>query len=296
MKIAFLQDFDIFKPAGGAEISDRHAFVYALKKGHDMQLVNPESARGFSSDSFDLLIVSNTSRFPVDWLLQTVSTKPYIMYLHDYLFLCKYRLFYPMDEKCKKCKNIDTAKKLLLNSALNIFLSPLHFRAWCFAIPELKDHPHHVHPSPIDFELFSPREDIKRNPNAGLCINVVEFKGSDNVIEYCKNHPDITWTFIGGIAKNVKLPPNCAHIGPVPHSKVPSMFAQASYYVELPSTPQPFERQTIEARLMGVPHIVVNKLVGSASYAWFNGDIETIKKHIGNAVPNFWKKIEGVMK
>jgi hypothetical protein len=296
MNVSWIADFDFLANlAGGAEMSDREAYIYGMKKNHIMQLFTPQSARGFAPDITDFSVISNASQFDLNWILNAVCVKPYIAYLHDYWPLCKYRLFYPMLEKCKKCKNIEIVRKFAMNSVFNIFLSPLHFDAWCFAIPELKDHPHHIHPSPVNLDLFKPDPNIKRNPNAGLVINAAAFKGAKNTIEYCGKHPSITFTFCGGKPAG-PLPANCAFIGYVPTPKMPSVFNQASYYVELPDTIQPFNRTVLEARLMEVPHIIINKNIGAASYDWFKSDTVTIRKHIEEAVPSLWKKIEELVK
>lgn len=297
MNVTWIADYNFLATlAGGAEMSDREAFLYGLRKEHNnMQLINPESAKSLSIENTDLFVVSNAVRFNLQQLMNTVTKKPCIMYLHDYFPLCSYRLFYPMQEKCKKCKNIGNAKQLLLNSVLNIFLSPLHFDAWCFAIPELKDHPHHIHPSPVNLDLFKPMPDVKRNPKAGLVVSPAAFKGVKNTMGYCEKHPEITFTVVGGQPQKVKMPKNCAYVGSIPTPKMPSMFAQASYYVELPSTPQPYNRTILEARLMEVPHLIVNKNLGAVSYPWFNKDIKTVRKHISEAVPKWWKAVEEVM-
>jgi len=261
-----------------------------------MQLVNPQTTKFFVPEAMDLMIISNATGFNIKWLLQITQATPYVMYIHDYWPACTYRLFYPMLEKCKKCKNLVNAKQLVLNSTLNIFLSPLHRDAWAFTIPEVKDHPYHLHPSPVDTEMFKPIPNVKRNPNAGLVVNAMAFKGAKNTVEYCKNHPKITFTFVGGQPQGVKLPPNCAYTGPVPYEKMPGMYNQASYYIELPESPQPFNRTVLEARLTGVPHLILNKNIGAVSYKWFDKNIETIKRHIKNAVPNWWKKVEEAMK
>lgn len=293
MNISWIADFDFLANLqGGAEMSDREAYMHGMKQGHTMQLYIPESARMFDPRTTELSIISNAARFDLNWILNVVCTRPYIFYSHDYFPMCRYRLFYPMLQKCKNCMNINATKKLALNSVMNIFLSPLHFDAWCYAIPELKDHPYHIHPSPVNLDLFKPDLNIKRNPNAGLVINAAAFKGAKNTVEYCKNHPNITFTFCGGQPEGVRLPGNCAYIGYVPTLKMPSVFNQASYYVELPDTPQPFERQALEARLMEVPHIILNKNVGATSYDWFNKDLNTVKTTIADAVPNLWRKIE----
>jgi glycosyltransferase involved in cell wall biosynthesis len=305
MRIGWIQDYSLFTQVGGAELSDRSAFVEGLKRGHDMLLVNPGVEKYFPVEAVDAVIISNATRFPTGWLQKIVSSKPTVMYIHDYWPLCSYRLYYPMLEKCKKCKNLETARALLLGSVLNIFLSPLHFDSWAFAIPEVKDHPNHLHPSPVDTEFFKPVHGVKigdktvkieRNPKAGLVVNAMEFKGSKNTVKYCSEHPDITFTFVGGQPQNVKFPPNCIYTGPVVYEKMPGMYAQASYYVELPDTPQPFNRTCLEARLMEVPKLIVNENIGFLSYDWSRSSLENIKQHINEAVPNWWKKVEEALK
>jgi hypothetical protein len=292
VNITWLADYNfLVNLQGGAEMSDREEYLYGMRKGHTMQLINPQSANIFDPSTTDLTVISNATGFNPEWITKTVCTKPYLMYVHDYFPLCTYRLFYPMQEKCKKCKNIDAVRKLMMNSVLNIFLSPLHFDAWCFALPELKDHPYHIHPSPVLLDIFTTDPKIKRIPNAGLVINAAAFKGAKNTVEYCKNHPEITWTFVGG-QPAAPLSQNCAFIGYVPTLKMPGIFNQASYYLELPDTPQPYNRTVLEARLMEVPHLILNKNIGAVSYDWFNSDTATIRKHIAEAVPNWWKKVE----
>ena len=293
--ISWLADYDFLaRLAGGAEMSDREAYLHGLKKEYNMELVTPQSAQMFNPQLTDLIVVSNATQFNFQQLQQILSLKPYVMYIHDYWPLCKYRLFYPMLEKCKKCKNLESSKKLLLNSVLNIFLSPLHLEAWSFAIPELKDHPYHIHPSPVNLELFSPM-DVERNPNAGIVVNALAFKGSRNTMEWCKQHPDITFTIVGGQPQDVSIPKNCEYVGSIPTLKMPSMYAQAAYYVELPNTPQPYNRSVLEAKLMGIPNLIVNENIGALSYPWFKEDNKIVRKHIKEAVPIWWKKVEEVL-
>lgn len=297
MNITWIEDYNFLAiPAGGAEMSDRAAYLYGLQKGHNLQLLNPESTQMLSMDKSDLLVISNAARFDFNWILRAASLKPYILYLHDYFPICKYRLFYPMLEKCKKCKNLEFTKPFVLKSALNVFLSPLHLDAWSFCIPEVKDHPYIIHPSPVDVDLFKPVPGVQRNPRAGIVINPAEFKGFNNIIKYCETHRDITFTFVGGLPENARLSPNCAYTGRVPNERMPGMLAQASYYVELPDTPQPYNRTCLEARLMEVPHLILNDNIGALSYPWFRSDTETIRKEIREAVPKWWERVEAVMK
>lgn len=293
MNIGWVADFDFVGGfVGGAEMSDREAYVQGIKRGHEMSLIMVDNANRLSIEDFDLFVISNASKFSLDWMLKNICIKPYIMYLHDYWPLCMYRLFYPMQEKCRKCGSIPTVRQFVMNSALNIFLSPLHLDSWSFAIPEVKDHPYHLHPSPVNTELFKPLPNAKRNPNAGIVVNALEFKGFNNIVKYCSEHPEITFTFVGGLPQDAKLPPNCVAVGFVPPNKMPGMFAQANYYVELPASPQPFNRTVLEAKLMEVPHLVVNDLIGARSYDWFKEPAEAVRKIIKDAVPKWWEQVE----
>lgn len=295
MRIAWLTDYNPMEvSAAGGALSDRACVIEGIKRGHSFDVVNKDTLKAIGIPNFDLMIISNAHFFDLNELLQASKLLPYIFYSHDYWPLCQYKLFYPMEEKCKHCKSLPFTHHLLLNSFLNIFLSPLHLEAWSFAIPELKDHPHHLHVSPVDIELFHPIEGAKRIPNSVLGINsLVRFKGASKVLEYVRAHPELTFTFVGAKDEDINLPSNAHFYGYVANSTLPEFLSQAEYFVHLPQNPMPCERTVIESKLCGVPKLILNENVGVASYPEFNLPTEEFRTWIKESPKRFWNKIEG---
>lgn len=245
--------------------------------------------------NFDLMVISNAHFFDLNELFRASRIVPYIFYSHDYWPMCQYKLFYPMQEKCKHCKSLPYTRQLLLNSIFNIFLSPLHLEAWSYAIPELKDHPHYLHVSPVDTELFQPIEGVKRIPNSVLGVNsLVRFKGASKVLEYVRAHPEFVFTFVGAKDEDINLPSNAHFYGYVANSTLPEFYSQAEYFIHLPINPQPCERSAIEARLCGVPKLILNENVGVTSYPEFSLPIGEFRTWIKNSPKRFWDRIEGM--
>lgn len=292
MKVAFYQDLNIFAVGGGAQLSDQSVFMEGIKRGHDVKLVLPETFNAIDTSKFDLAIISNAVRFSREQL-QKITQIPYVMYIHDYFPLCRYRLFFPAVDRCKKCVNKEFATDLLTRSALNIFLSPAHKNLWAKIIPEVKQHPSYLHPSPIDVEMFKPL-DVPRKVNSVIGVNVLlPFKGSANIIDYAEKHPEMSFTFVGGMEGNIQLPPNCKFIGPMPYEKLPELYSQSEYCIHLPSSVDPFCRVVAEAYLSG-SKLIVNKNVGATSYKWFKSR-EQVKKHVSESPKRFWREIEKVI-
>ena len=292
-KISWIQDFNIFEPHGGAELSDKAVFKEGVKRGYDMELVNPETANIQNVISDDLVIISNASRYSPDFLSKIVETTEYVIYQHDFVFLCKWRLFYPDLDKCKNtCPVLPFTRKMMLNSSLNIFLSPLHYNVWKRVLPELKDIPHHLHVSTVDTSVFKPL-DTPKVPNSVLCINcLLKFKDLDNIIEYAQKNPDKRITSIGGIEGGVKLPQNIAYMGGVQNTQLPQIYAQTEAFFHKPNTVEPCGRTTIEAKLCGVPNLILNNLVGVASYPQFKYERDKFAKWVQGGPKRFWAKIE----
>jgi len=293
IKISWIQDLNIFGNFGGAELSDKEVFKEGVKRGYDMQLVTPETAKLEEIVDVDLVIISNASRYSPDFLSKIVETCEYMIYQHDFVFLCKWRLFYPDLDKCKKtCPVLPFTRKMMLNSSLNIFLSPLHHKIWKRVLPELKDVPHHLHVSSVDTAVFKPL-DVPKVPNSVVCINcLLKFKDLDNILEYAQKNPDKRITCMGGIEGGVKLPPNIFYKGGIPNTQLPQIYAQTEAFFHRPQTTEPCGRTCIEAKLCGVPNLILNKLVGVASYPQFKYDRDEFAKWIEGSPKRFWAKIE----
>jgi hypothetical protein len=292
-KISWICDYDcMIGEGGGGELSERAVIVEGIRRGHDILMCTPNTPNKNAVMNADLAIIGNASRFSTRYLAQVSEQQEVVLYIHDFWPLCKHRLFYSALDKCKTtCPHLPFAKKMLLSSSLNIFLSPLHKKMWLRAIPELKDIEAYLHVSPVDTKTFVPL-DAPKIPNSTLCVNcLLKFKDLDNVIQYAKAYPERTITCVGAKEANVKLPPNVIPIGAVSPAEMPGMFAQSEEFLHLPNYIEPCGRTVIEAKLCGAP-LKLNKLVGVASFKEFKYDRGRFAAWIGDSARRFWNKVE----
>jgi len=302
MRIAWLQDFNIWEIVGGAEQNDREMFKEGIRRGYDIEIITPKTFRGL--ENYDFAIISNCVSFNPQQL-NTIKI-PYVIFCHDYYF-CRWRLHYPMQDKCKTCIYLPRWKNLFLNSKLNIFLSPLHFKSTLFVMPELEKIPHAEIISAVNTERFKPIkpiEGVRPKEKTVLGINCLyPFKGRDNVLSYINEHPELTFDIVGQKPEDIQLPENVNYLGYIPNEKLPMIMAEHEYLIHLPSTPQPCERIIIEFLLCNpAGKLIVNKeMIGVFSYPWIfkeNGKIdrEKLREEVKKAPSNFWKNIEEVIK
>lgn len=294
LHIAWLQDLNPFTHDSGAEQSDRAAIVEGIRRGHEIQIVLPETLRITGIKNFDLAVISNATCFNQEEIARTAIAIPYVMYLHDYWPLCSYRLFYPMKEKCKTCKNTKGfAEQLLKRSVLNIFLSPLHLEAWKYALPFVEDKSHYFHVSPVDTELFTLNSEVNRLKNTVLGVNsLIPFKGMKNILAYVEEHKELSFTFVGAKDDSIELPKNANFFGYVSPKTLPEFYWQAEYFIHLPNCIAPCERTVIEAKLSGCK-LILNENVGVASYKEFESlNYSDFKVWIKDSTARFWNKIE----
>lgn len=287
MRVAWVQDLNIFSVGGGAQLTDQAHFNEGVRRGYQMSLMLPDSDPELPYHC-DFIIASNCVNFKVDYLHDLVKRgKKIIWFFHDYF--CRWRLFYPMLDKCKRCYLKPRWLPILTQSPLLIWLSPLHRDSWLWSYPELADMPYALIPSAIDttqfFNMHMTRKGIICN--SGLCL----FKGRRRVLEWARGHPETHITFIGGNdLPEEPLPPNCSYIGGFSHLKMNDVFNQFEALLHLPATPQPFERAFVEAYLAGCK-LIANSLVGALSYDWFTSR-EEVAKHVAKAPKDFWDSIE----
>lgn len=289
-RVVWIQDLPI-EVGGGAQNTDLSHVNFGRSLGYQILVVLPQTVTGFQWLPDDIVIVSNASAFKQDFFKDLIDKgHSLIFFLHDYWFHCSFRLFYPMQRKCKSCPNKPIWLLILQASKLIIWLSPLHRGAWLYAYPELKTHPYALVPSPIDpkqfYDMKQPREGVVSA--AGLW----PFKGRANVITWAKENPETPVDIYGGNPDNLQLPPNCKYIGDMPHSQMNEVFNKYKAHLWLPSTPQPFGRIVGESYLAGCDQIT-NRNVGAASYPWFKSR-EQVAKHCGNSSKLFWSKIKEV--
>jgi hypothetical protein len=279
---------------GGGELSERAVILEGIKRGHDIEMCTPNTPNKNNILKAEIAIIGNASRFSPQYLAQVSEQQEIVMYLHDFWPLCRHRLFYSALDKCKTtCPHLPFAKKMLLSSSLNIFLSPLHKKMWSRAIPELTNTASYLHVSPVDTKTFVP-SDVPKIPNSTLCVNcLLKFKDLENVIQYAETYPERTITCVGAKEANVKLPPNVIPIGAVSQEEMPGMYVQTEEFLHIPNYCEPCGRSTIEAKLCGVPKLTLNKLVGVASYPQFKkSNRDDFAKWIAGSSTRFWKVIE----
>ena len=288
MRVAYIQDLDVFSQEGGAQQTDRTHFKEGIKRGHDIEMLVPgkQLSRG------DVAIVSNAVSFPLEFF-NTLGT--YIWFAHDYFPICKYRLFYPMAQECGSCYLKERWLPILLKSKMVIWLSPLHRDSWLSLYPELKDIPYHLSPSPVDPGLFN---DLRSSvfPRKGILSveSLAPFKGRDYVVKWAAEHPEEHITFIGGADYNLPLPENCEVVGYVPNSMMNEVYNRHEAFLHLPQSPSPFDRTCAEAYLAGC-RIIGNDLIGALSYPWFKSR-EEVADHLRRSPTELWEAIEEVLR
>jgi len=283
MKFIWFQDLNFLaSPKGGAQMTDYQHYVYGLKIGLEQKLVTPEILVGQEIEQDDVLILSNITQFNPE-MLATLDN-PIIVFNHDYNF-CKWRTFFPMADKCKNCYYKPAWEKLYKKAKLNIFLSPLHYDMYKFVFGDIK---HSVIPSPVD-----PREfhnlGYERKKDIVTVNGHLKFKGGKNLEKFITENPGRRVDIIG---ENIDIPPSARYIGKVKNSALNEVLNEYKYYIELPDTPQPFNRTMAEASLAGC-ELITNGLSGFASFNWKK---EEVKSNLGeNSSKKFWDEVRGVI-
>jgi len=292
MKVLWVQDMDPMVYPGGAELNDRAHIWEGVRRGHEVQVVGPEPNPQALDRPADLVVVSNSMSLPLDaysrWRERRI---PWVIFAHDYgPWVCKWRLFYPMEERCQTlCFLRARWGPILQEARLLIWLSPLHRWAWLYAYPQLEAHPHALVPSAVDVELF---HDLGRPRSGVVMVNsLAAFKGADNVIRWAEEHPDVQISHVGGNTEGRKVPPNVRDVGYVPQGKMNELLNSHETFLHLPSTPMPFDRTVVEAFLAGC-RIEANELVGALSWDFFRQGREAVRQACQSAPQTFWQEVE----
>lgn len=293
MRIAWLQDLPLNTGrAGGAELNDEAMIRYGrCKLNYTIDVIDPNNA--IDLNRYDLRILSNCMFFRPERLEEI--TEPYIVFHHDF-YQCRYRLFYPMQEKCKKCKYLPRWKKLFLGANLNIFLSPFHYERHVFTIPELENYPHCSIPSAVDANKFKPTEGIKITKNSVLGLNCLyDFKGKDKVLEYIKNNKELKFDLYGVEKEDIELPENAEFKGFIHNDDLPTVMQQYEYLIHMPNN-DPFCRVVTEFLLCNLEGklICTKDNIGVLSYDIYNkGKIDRgkLRKMVSDAPKKFWDEI-----
>ena len=298
MKIALLNDLPCMAPnvGSGAELSIRAMALEGYRRGHEIDFFTPQNLTK-QLDGYDLAILKNVTAFN-EKQFQEVFKLPVVFWPSDYA-QCKWRLHHAMAPKCKKCTGVDIAKQFSLGSVLNIFLSPLHQKVYEFVVPEIKDTEILLSPPYVNPEVFKPVEGVPRLDGTAISINtLLSFKGAQNAVQYASEHAEMTFNFVGGANDgwDSQLPSNAFYFGYAEQPALPALYSQASHYMELPYTPQPFNRTVLEAKLCGVPNFVINGNVGATSYRFIRkGTRNSVAKRVEKTLPELWDRLEGLV-
>ena len=294
MKIAWIQDMDPMVSPGGAEMNDRAMIIAGLRRGHDISILTQGNAHEeHQALTADLVILSNAVTVPMSlYDALAKENRPYAFFFHDYgPWLCKWRLFYPMEERCRTiCYLRSRWIDHLLRAKLMIWLSPLHRWAWLWGEPRLEAVPHALVPSALNPDLF---HDLGGKRKDAIAVHSgLPFKGWPRVRAWAEEHPETPLTLVGpdlpsDAPKSVRLQ------GPVPYGKMNELYNQHETFLHLPDRPMPFDRTVPEAYLAGCK-IVGNSLVGALSWPWFQEGRDAVRRELKAAPTHFWEAMEGV--
>lgn len=291
MRFAWIQDLSPMTEGGGAQLTDRSHIVEGIRRGHDLTLVTPQGdINALFIDDSPVIISNMMAGFQLDVFQHLIQrNKPCIWFFHDYQPICKYRLFYPMLNKCKSCQRREMWLPILLEAKLLIWLSPLHRESWLFMCPELETKPYALVPSPVDPKQFY-NMNLDRDGVVAVS-SLYPFKGRQNVLQWATEHPNQKITFVGGNpVPDEPLPSNCQDIGQQSFWTLNEIYNRHKAILHLPNTPQPFERSICEGFLAGCD-IIGNSLIGALSYNWCKSR-EQVAEHCGNSSKLFWDRIE----
>jgi hypothetical protein len=196
-------------------------------------------------------------------IMQVIKSVPYVKYEHDHDGLGAAPQGY---------SQVDFAKKIYGNSALNIFVSPAHMADYAalgdgICIPEL-----------IDTEMFQPVKGVKRKPDSVLIA--IPGKWDRKVLDdYIKRNPDLTVDVLDR---------------KVPHSDMPALYSQYEAFAHFPARKWPCDRVIFEASLCGCK-IVAGDIVEALSWEKNLTDQKSLRAWLKQVPAQFWSEIGSLM-
>lgn len=280
---------------GGAQLTDRAHFLEGVRRGHDLEIWTPHSEAALDSlGAGDIVLASNPVFIHHEVFLGLLDRGARVVwFLHDYQPLCRWRLFYPMQEECRSCHRKERWLPILLKARLIIWLSPLHRESWLWTCPELAGVPHHLSPSPVNPDRF---HDMGLPRQGVVAVESLHpFKGRKHVLRWAQEHPEVPITFLAGNPfPNDGLPPNCRVVDQVPGWRMNEVYNRHQVMLHLPQSPSPFDRAVPEAYLAGC-RIVGNSLVGALSWPFFQEGREGVAQALRESPTRFWEAVEGAL-
>jgi len=319
MKIDCLSYFNPLKYSGGGETITRDLIVEGRRRGHSIRLrsVRPQIDEGIgSADLYWLVDVFNFPqtlksrgawlRFPRSLLEDIADHHPFVHMSNAYLDVCNLGYLPCSGQAQKQCAHkspfnlvhnlalVDfgqqcfgqdlLVRKLFSQSALNVYLSPLHRQTTEGILGDASGSDAFVLKPTIDCSLFYDRNG-ERDIDY-LFVGVIgEAKGLGAMRERFRE-ADIH--FVGKIAPGEVLDFGTYH-GSIPYSEVPALMNRAKHFVFLPRWPEPQGRVVVEAALSGCK-LITNQNVGATSFPF---DIANPLNFAG-AGEQFWEAIERI--
>ncbi|PAW95008.1 hypothetical protein CKK33_16495 [Mucilaginibacter sp. MD40] len=318
MKINFISFLDPTVYSGGGEMITKALIDTGKQRGHDIKLssvrpykfdLHPNPDLIFLTDIFNsshsLTSLGAWRGFPKNFVSNAVKHTPFIHLTNAYVDICNLPYLPCNGNSCPICpvkNNLSLIDKLIIkdfsnncfatkslvkdlyeNSALNIYLSPLHKQV-SENVLNIKNKENFVLKPLIDKTLFF-NEGLTRDIEYLFVGIISEAKGYYEMREKFKDK-DIH--LIGKIAPNIKLDFGTHH-GHVSYSEIPRYMNRAKNFVFMPRWPEPQGRVVVEASLCGC-NVIGNNNVGALS---FDMDLANPENFAG-AENDLWLKIEQI--
>lgn len=317
MEIDCLSYFHPLHHGGGGEMISRALIEAGRARGHTIRIrsIRPDvNEQVGKADLYWLVDVFNFPqtlksrgawhRFPRNLLEEIADNRPFIHMNNAYVDICNLGYLPCSGDAAPRCPHKSPAhfvrnvalrdfgsecfaldplvRKLFSQSALNVFLSPLH-RQTIERILDGTDLPAAFILKPmIDSALFHDRKGARDIDY--LFVGVIgEAKGLATMRERFR---DADIHFVGKIAPGEKLDFGTYH-GSVPYGRIPEFMNRAKRFVFLPRWPEPQGRVVIEAALCGC-ELVTNHNVGATSFPF---DIAN-PANFDQANDEFWTAVE----
>lgn len=295
LRIAFLNDLPISGPntsgtGSGAELTSGRFIHEGTKRGHEIDAYTAEVWKNTTPQQYDLIVAKNVVNFNRDQL-RAAQTLPYVAWPSDYAWT-KWRLYFAFQPWHRTLPTIPWWREWFTKSQFNVFLSPLHYEAYKWVLPEVEHHPNHLSPPPGNYHLFKPNQDGWEPKTAATINGGLPFKGLHSNLTWFTQHADYKCWFLGHIRDGVNLPPHIKHDGPMSQVELAQRLGRIETYVELAESAQPHNQSLIQG-FLSCKRVVTNKLVGAASWPWFKpGGQDACRQALKESIPNLWAVIE----
>ena len=281
MKVLFISDFSLNHNSGGAQISNNIIINKGIELGHDITLHNYDSSALNLIYQYDLIISSN-----LEFISQASK------YLFDYII--NHPNHVRLEHDSCLYLNKETRELLFRSSKINFFLSDFHLKFFKDFYGDIFNNTEIVY-DPIDTSLFYD-DNSEKFYDIVYCGFIHPLKGSNNLINFCKNNLDrdidiFGWSEDKNIINQLYLLTNVKIHNKVSHSEISNIFRKSKYIYHSPEVNEPFCRMVAEALLCGCEFIGNESKIGGVQEYMKQGK-EKFKENCQNASNLFWQKIK----